>query len=94
MNIESWMGYILAGASASLMYYFLKTIFEDHRQIGINEKLNEQRYQEIQHRLQSIDRKLEKIDQLEKDVHQLQKAINNLTGLLNHLEERKRGEDS
>ena len=88
MSIEAWTGAILAGASASLMYYFLKTIFEDHRQIGINEKLNEQRYQEIQHRLQSIDKKLDKIDQLEKDVQQLQRAISNITELLNHFEEK------
>lgn len=84
-----WLGYflltILASITAATTHYFLKTIFEDHRQIGINEQLNTQRYTEIKETLRNIQTKLGELDNIHKQLSNIERRLNEMEKTLNGL---------
>jgi len=90
-----WVGYvslsIFISVTAATTHYFLKTIFEDHKQIGINEKLNTQRYNEINEKLEKIQEKLKELDTINKRLsaigNKLEKMEKTLTELSNTVSE-------
>ena len=72
---------IFVGASGSITFYFLKTIFEDHRQIGEIDQRNEVRYERIL-------KELEELREMKQKVEKIEKSLDSLTNSLSQLEDR------
>ncbi len=91
-----WLGYflltILASITAATTHYFLKTIFEDHRQIGINEQLNTQRYVELKETLHDIQTKLAgELDGIHKQLSNIEHRLNKIENRLKEMEKTLNG---
>jgi len=84
----TWINYVIVaifvGASGSITYHFLKTIFEDHRQIGEIEQKNEERYRQLLSEIKEL--KEEKLKEIKDKVDKIEKSLEALTDSLNDLE--------
>lgn len=78
----TWINYVIiatfVGASGSITFYFMKTIFEDHRQIGEIEQRNEERYERLLSEMRELKEIKEKVDKIEKSLDSLTKSLTDL----------------
>ncbi|WP_324735332.1 hypothetical protein VFC49_09315 [Thermococcus sp. SY098] len=79
INAIDW-NYAVAGAVASLIFYMLKIIFEDHAKIQANEK-------RLELILESIREVRTVISELNKKFDHIQETVQNTVGRVERLEE-------